>query len=123
MKLRILNDSIRLRLSQTEVDIFGEKGCVSAEIAFGNNRLKYTVAALADTKDVTANFANNEIIVGIPSEMADKWMDPTEVGFENKDQSQMRILVEKDFQCLHKRPGEDESDSFPNPQATHNKTN
>jgi hypothetical protein len=29
----------------------------------------------------------------------------------------LKILIEKDFQCLHKRAGEDETDNFPNPRA------
>ncbi|PIB34600.1 hypothetical protein BFP72_03830 [Reichenbachiella sp. 5M10] len=118
MKLRILNNSIRLRLSQTEVDTFAETGQVSAQTHFGTQTLTYTLSR-AEVNDVQASLSHNEITVAVPIHIADKWLSPEEVGFDNEGQTETSVLVEKDFQCLHKRPNEDESDSFPNPLATH----
>lgn len=117
MKLRILNHAVRLRLSQTEVEEIAKLGKVSGQTDFINQSLIYSLIKDEQATDVTARFENQEIRLSVPSKVLEKWLDPEEVGFENTDQSQMKILVEKDFECLHKRPGEDESDSFPNPQA------
>ncbi|UXP32468.1 hypothetical protein N6H18_00570 [Reichenbachiella agarivorans] len=118
MKLRILNNSIRLRLNQTEVNTFAQEGIVSAELQFGINSLVYSLKRDHKSQKVEANFEGNEISILVPVAIADQWILPEEVGFENDDQAKVKLLIEKDFQCLHKRPNEDESDSFPNPLAT-----
>ncbi|MCV9386933.1 DUF7009 family protein [Reichenbachiella ulvae] len=120
MKLRILNNSIRLRVSQSEVDQFEQTGKVSGRTDFGNQSLVYTLAIKEGISKIDSSFENNEIIIFVPTSEAKAWLNPENVGFRNEEGSDLKILVEKDFQCLHKRPDEDESDSFPNPQAIQN---
>lgn len=117
MKLRILDDYIRLRLSQTEVEQFGEEGQVKSSSKIGGSTLSYELTRSNEAQDVLASFENNTISIQVPIHVSSNWLKPEVVGFKNEDQSDIRILVEKDFQCLHKRPEEDESDSFPNPLA------
>lgn len=117
MKIRINGNFIRLRLSQSEVKQFASNGSVGDAIQFGENSLTYQLVSL-DQKEVSVDFDGSNISVTVPLELSDQWTETDLVGFENDDQTHVRILVEKDFQCLHKRPNEDESDNFPNPAAS-----
>ena len=116
MKLRILDNNIRLRLNQSEVEEFGKYGKVVSKIEFGTQQLNYQLHR-TNSEDVLAEYSSDTITIHVPDTVADKWLQLDAVGFSNQNQSTIKILIEKDFQCLHKRPDEDEADSFPNPSA------
>ncbi|MGB0431235.1 MAG: DUF7009 family protein [Bacteroidia bacterium] len=121
MKLRIKGNSIRIRLSQSEVNQFGENEICFDKVSFGLNELTYQLH-MADVDEVTTDFENNTISVAVPYALAQQWVNTnTMVGFNHKqtyaNNKELLILVEKDFQCLATRPNEDESDNFPNPSA------
>lgn len=120
MKIRILDNSIRLRLSQTEVQHLSEKGKVEAQTQFGlapNASLIYSLEK-KETPAIHAAFSDNRIQIFLPNQMATDWATSDEVGLEDDmplgDGIALHILVEKDFKCLTER-SEDESDLFPNP--------
>ncbi|WP_420583181.1 DUF7009 family protein [Reichenbachiella sp.] len=116
MKIRINGNFVRLRLSQSEVDQFASKGQIGDAIQFGTRSLTYQLVT-SQQEEVSVDFDGTKISVQVPKNMSEQWTETDLVGFENADQTHVRILVEKDFQCLHKRPGEDESDNFPHPAA------
>lgn len=121
MKLRIKGNSIRLRLSQTEVKKFGETEICFDTISFGENELTYQLH-MAEVESVSAEFGNNTIEVAVPYELGENWVKDDEmVGFEHNQSfengEQLYILIEKDFQCLSDRKNEDENDNYPNPNA------
>lgn len=123
MKLRIRGNSIRLRLSQQNVKVFGEKGRVEDSIQFGaaaGGKLIYAIEA-ADVKKLKCEFRENTLTVFVPIELAKVWVESQLVGLEHLDSTtendQVRILIEKDFKCMHVRINEDESDSFPHPRT------
>lgn len=125
MKIRIQGNSIRLRLSQSEVAAFGEKKMVQDSTQFGaspDDTLIYSLE-MAQLKEPGAAYAPNHIKVFIPENMGQHWANSEEVGISHEsklgDGAVLKILVEKDFQCLTTRPGEDESDNFPNPLEHH----
>lgn len=122
MKLRIHDDSIRLRLTQTEVDAISQGQEVRHCLNFGGSMpvFLYTLQASAAVERMKAEYQNNEIRILIPEKQAVQWASSDQVGIEEillNSGGQLHILVEKDFQCLHKRPHEDETDNFPNPAA------
>ncbi len=117
MKLRILDNFLRLRLSQTEVGTLEAVGEVFGQTNFGQITLRYVLEESDKEEDISASFDGNQIKFTVATPLIKQWLDPTEVGLSNKDQTQLKILIEKDFKCLHKRPDEDETDSFPNPLA------
>ncbi|UCS95269.1 hypothetical protein KZP23_09785 [Echinicola marina] len=123
MKLRINNNSIRLRLSQTEVKEIGKGNSVTENLYLGNNNLAIAYSLIPDEKTpaISAHFFGNELKVYVPKTLSDNWAGSEEVTMRHMqnegDEHQNLILIEKDFQCLHKRPDEDESDSFPNPKS------
>lgn len=119
MKLRIKGDSIRLRLTQTEVRQLADTGTVEStmHIATGSS-LTYGVRA-ADLYQLAVESDAGALEVLIPREWIPSWAENDQVGFggtqDAGDGRELAILVEKDFACLHKRP--DEQDAFPNPRA------
>jgi len=121
MKLRILNNSIRLRLSQSEVTTFLEKGKVEAKSQFGptnNEVLSYSLEKI-ETEKLSATYGDGHIKIFVPKKLGNTWATSDQVGIESNqkldNKNQLRILIEKDFKCPTPRQGENESDNFPNP--------
>ncbi len=117
MKLRIRGNSIRLRLTQGEVQTLAEKGRVEDAIAFApGSRLVY---ALAFGGSLGAKLEGSRVEVTLPAAQGKEWASSTRVGLEGEQPiaggEPLRILVEKDFACLHPRKGEDDRDAYPNP--------
>ncbi len=126
MKIRMSGSSVRLRLSQSEVNRFFEHGEVSDIVRFGTNAaLTYTLKREA-IAEIQANFQQGQITVLVPTDLGNTWAtSEQEVGLEHisrfdstGDGGSLRILIEKDFKCLAERPSEDESDNFPNPNLS-----
>lgn len=122
MKLRIRGNSLRLRLGESEVAQLVKSGRISESIRFSaspESHLTYSVAASPDVTEITARLADGEIKVTVPEDLGHKWANSEQVGLERTQQinsaSSLSILIEKDFRCLHPRPGEDQSDTFTNP--------
>lgn len=122
MKIRMSGNSIRLRLSQSEVTRFFEQGEVGEVVRFGENAALTYALRRETTPEIRAGFANDCITVYVPTDMGNTWAtSEQEVGLEHISRfatgegGSLRILIEKDFKCLAERPGEDESDNFPNP--------
>jgi hypothetical protein len=119
MKLRIQDDSIRLRLTQVEVRRLAEAGEVRAEthVAPGS-ALVYRLRA-ADRADLGAALDGAEVTVFVPAAWVEGWPDDERVGFEGTqdvgDGRRLALLVEKDFDCLHRRS--DKATRSPAPDA------
>ncbi len=126
MKIRIKGNFVRYRLTQNEVKILGENGCLAEKTCFGPGDTQAFVYAL-QTKDgisgLEATFDGGKITLFIPTEAARKWYDEERVGFENTVEVapgiSLGLLLEKDFVCLDASL-EDQSDNFPNPNAVCN---
>jgi len=122
MKLRIKGDSLRMRLSQGEVDILIEAESVSDVINFGNAKLTYQLI-FTDTTKASAMYDNDCVSIYIPKQIGIRWASSDQVSIEETipldDGSSLSILMEKDFKCLTDRPNEDESDLFENPICKH----
>jgi hypothetical protein len=124
MKLRILDDSLRLRLSQGELERLRTLGRVEASIGFGpgpTQQLIYAIVVAPEAQRIGATFTEREIVVTLPKPVADAWVDGDDVGLQAEQSlglgRTLALLVEKDFKCLVPRPGEDSYDGFPNPKA------
>jgi hypothetical protein len=120
MKIRMKDNSLRLRLSQTEVTHFHRHGEVKSTTRLGSDgSLTYALIVSKDQEVISASFRENEIRVNVPEKIATEWALTEQVGFDEEmplgGEEKLFILVEKDFRCLQERPHEDESDAFPNP--------
>jgi hypothetical protein len=116
MKLRIQDNSLRLRLTQKEVARLGDQGSVECALRFsGDHVLNYSVSVLGSADNVSVRYDGDSICVVLPEKTARAWARSDEVAIEAID-SGVRILVEKDFQCLHPT-GAGEPDAYPHPLA------
>ena len=125
MKLRIFDDSLRLRLSQGELEQLRTLGRVEAAIGFGPGpaqQLVYALVVAAGVQRITAMLTEREIVVTLPKAMADAWVAGDEVGLSGEQSlgpgRTLALLVEKDFKCLVPRPGEEGYDGLPNPRSS-----
>lgn len=121
MKLRIRDNSIRLRLSQSEVATIRSVGIVGGKVTFAaDSRLVYCLESSPACVDPAARFADGELLVRLPEAIVIQWADSDEISIEATqsldDGDSLKILIEKDFACLTPREEEDESDLYPHPQ-------
>ena len=121
MKLRILDNSIRLRLSQSEVRTLATAGRVAAFVHFpGGKSLCYSLESSDTLEDIEATLEDQTMIVKMPSALASEWAENNTISLRASNalsgQEALSILIEKDFKCLTDRPHEDESDLFPHPK-------
>jgi uncharacterized protein DUF7009 len=122
VKLRVRDNSIRLRLTRTEVDVVRADGLVRGYVRFaGSNSFEYVFESSPATVKPEAHISNNVLTVRVPQMDVEHWADSELVSISSEqildDGELLAILVEKDFACLAPREGEDESDMFPNPNA------
>ena len=121
MKIRIRANTLRLRLTQSEVQQLAGHGRVEEVTPFGESQsLRYALCTKASGA-ISASFAGGLIEVQVPAAQAQTWAeDDTQVGMQEEmpsGESTLSILIEKDFACLQARPNEEDKDTFPNPLA------
>jgi hypothetical protein len=125
MKLRIKGNSIRLRLLRSEVERLCAADIVSEEVRFGtatDQALKYSIAASDGVEEVTVQFSDNQILVLLPESIAMDWTAGDGVGIETSidvgNNTELSVLIEKDFECVGRPDDPDRADTFPNPSAS-----
>jgi hypothetical protein len=115
MKLRIEDDTLRLRLSQNELDEFAEQGRVESAVHFGINpeqRLTYTLErgserpqTMLNGEPVQIHYEPGTLTVLVPFELAKTWVETDQIGFSHDlplaENQRLHILVEKDLDCRH----------------------
>ena len=114
MKIRIKNNSIRYRLTKSDVAGLVKNSHLEDSVNFGLQKFVYDLQVVDDYK-LSATFNNNTITLFMPKNMINELADTDKVGFENTD-GELHLLVEKDFTCLD-NVAEDQSDNYPNPLA------
>lgn len=119
MKIRIKGNSVRFRLSKSEVATFEAEGYIEEQTQFGNATLTYALKA-TDAAEMSADLKENTITLCLPKTQADQWTGTNKVGFDANmklaDGNELYLLLEKDFQCLDNSI-EDQSDNYENPLA------
>lgn len=121
MKIRINGNSVRVRLSKTEVETLSDQGHLEERTSFGSSYFAYALTQSTDVNELTATFAGNKITMLVPASFLEDWPINNIVGFEantpvNETES-LYLLLEKDFKCLDNTT-EDQSDNFENPNKT-----
>lgn len=122
MKLRIRGNTLRLRVSKKELATVQKRGSVQDAIRFGPRaRLVYRLEVAGDDR-FGAEFTGDSIVVRAPQAAVAKWGRDEEVSMRGKQRigrgATLAILVEKDFECLKPRAGDDATDLFVNPAKT-----
>ena len=119
MKIRIKGNSIRYRLSKTDIGNFEKNGFVEEKTEFLNSQFfYYRLEKKLDIANIEASFSNNRICVFVPEKIAKEWTTTDIISFDNKmnigNGKELSLLIEKDFVCLE-HTFEDQGDNYPNP--------
>jgi len=117
MKMRCVQNSIRLRLRKSEIDQLGQGKTIVEEVGFpgATPALSFALNMAGEVSAIQATFTNHQILVTIPQVQATSWINSNQVGIETfltlKHPQQLHILIEKDFPCKD-RDEEDKNDLF-----------
>ncbi len=121
MKLRIQGNSLRLRVSRSELARFAETGSLEETIYFGpgdGSELTYVLARASSGGSLEVEASPGRVTVFLPVESVRLWSSSDQVGIAGEVDLGVRgtlsVLVEKDFACLD-RSAEENADTFPNP--------
>ncbi len=118
MKIRIRGNSLRIRLSKSEVYQLAGEGYLEEQTSFGNNALIYALQTTLNGEQLSAGFVDNKITMYVPQTLTKDWPVNSNVGFDAKmplaDGSSLSLLLEKDFVCKDATT-EDQSDNYENP--------
>ena len=121
MKLRIKGNSMRLRISPSEMKDLLQSGRIEETIYFGAEEgahLTYALEVGAGLGPMTVRYRPQEVTVLISSREAQGWAEGGDVGLYGTAPSSrgpLEIAVEKDFACLDKDERQN-ADTFPNPK-------
>lgn len=123
MKLRIRENTIRLRLKRAEVDQLASGRSIVEQTRFPDSVLTYRLD-IADDGKFSASFRDGSLTICLPESEVMQWSQNEQVSIiaeqPLKNAEVLSLLIEKDFECLapgHHRPREDDVDTYPHPEA------
>lgn len=123
MKIRIKGNSIRYRLTKTEVETFCKAGIYKETTDFGTSMFTYVLKAKKGIDTLEASFEKNTITMYLTDKEQSEWAVSDRIGFSGTmdlpNGEQLSLLLEKDFACLDNTT-EDQSDNYPNPKSGNN---
>lgn len=115
MKVRIKGNSVRYRLTRSEVAKLWAAGFLEERTEFPDKILVYAIVTANDDK-LSVDYIADKIVLSMPKSMIDELNNTDRVGFDDRT-GPVSLLVEKDFVCIDKVE-EDQSDNYPNPLLT-----
>jgi hypothetical protein len=125
MKLRIQGNSLRLRVSRSELARFVDTGYLEETIFFGREsgaKLTYVLSHNEIRETVDVEYSPNCVTVVLPGADVHVWSATERVGIAAEvdlgTRGTLSVLVEKDFACLD-QSDDANADTFPNPHAAH----
>ena len=121
MKLRIKGNSLRLRVTPSEVKQLLHIGVIREHVQLTANpkdRLTYAVISSLSGAATTVAYQSGNITVSVPQIELERWAGGDDVGVYvdvpiSSDRA-LSVAIEKDFACLDRSDAENE-DTFPNP--------
>lgn len=122
MKIRIKGDSIRLRLTKSEVDALASTGSVEEQTHMPGGTFSYVLRSERGIENLTAHLQDYCIVISMPEKFASAWPGNDVVGYRNTigtgNNSSLSLLIEKDFKCIDAPAEEDQSDNYEHPNLT-----
>jgi hypothetical protein len=119
MKLRIKGNSLRLRISQSEMQALLRDGEIEDTIRFGPAHdacLTYALRLQESSPEIGLDYRPQRVTILLSNAAATHWAGTDEVGIYGDSASGIALLVEKDFACLDSDDPQ-YADAFPNPKA------
>ena len=118
MKLRIQDNSLRLRLGQAEVAKLNEGQSVISRTSLPPQPLVVMLESSENQAEPRASFEDGHIHLVLPAATVRKWAGTDQVGIEATQatcgEENLHLLIEKDFPCAHRDSAEN-ADTFPRP--------
>jgi hypothetical protein len=115
MKLRLQGNSVRLRLTRSEVGRLRETGLVEESVDFGAGEvLAFRLQSRLEPGPLGAAFRQGVVTVFVSQKAAQDWAGSDDVGLYEQS-GPLTISVEKDFRCLTRHLDEQERDAYPHP--------
>ncbi|UWX53920.1 hypothetical protein NYZ99_12415 [Maribacter litopenaei] len=119
MKIRIKGNSIRYRLTKSEVETLAETGYYREETEFPHRTFAYAIKADNGTQELDVDFSADTITMYFNRDKSAAWPKNDVVGFSPEIKTSngitLCLLLEKDFVCMD-NTAEDQSDNYPNPK-------
>jgi len=123
MKLRIKGDSLRLRVSRSELDRFLRGERIEDTIHFSSEpeaKLTYSLENAAHDASTGIRYSAGHVTVLLSKDHVGTWSGNDQVGIYTSvgigSENSLQLVIEKDFACLD-RSDEDNTDTFENPHA------
>jgi hypothetical protein len=122
MKLRIKGESVRLRVSRSDLERLMHEGRIEESIHFGvrpDEKWTYALELVPQEGAISMRYAGNEVALLLSKSEAKKWVDTETVGIYGEvpgGAGSLELIVEKDFACLDRQDAEN-ADTFPNPKS------
>jgi len=121
MKLRIKGNSLRLRVTPSDVQQLLRDGVIGEHVQLTANpkdRLTYEVITSLSEPTAAVAYQLGNITVSMPELQLKKWAGSDDVGIYTEvalgDGQVLSVALEKDFACLDLSDAENQ-DTFPNP--------
>jgi hypothetical protein len=121
MKLRIKDNTLRLRVSRSDLAKLLASGRIDATIHFALAQEAHWTYALEHRAEAVAaslEYRPTEVVIVLPSVQTQAWAESDQIGiyetFALGHGESLELLVEKDFACLDLSDA-DNDDTFPNP--------
>ena len=115
MKIRMATDSIRFRVRKSDLAELQQSNRIEDEVHFPSGIVFTFVLDIQDRDDILATCNDSNIIVSLPKQEAEQWMQTSAVSIEKhitlQDDKELHLLIEKDFPCLD-REEENKEDTF-----------
>jgi hypothetical protein len=122
MKIRIKGNSVRIRISKSELNEFAQSGVLQEETDFGLQKFSYKLIARDQESPLDANYTGKAIEIYVNQHEAQNWANTELVGIKHykplANDNSLFLLLEKDFKCIDNEAMEDQSDNFDNPLHT-----
>tara|TARA_B100000965_G_C18958902_1_gene484614 strand:- start:114 stop:482 length:369 start_codon:yes stop_codon:yes gene_type:complete len=120
MKIRIRGNTVRFRLTKSEVLQLCNKGYFEEKTEFDTNQFIYAIRASSTHKNLHSSFNGNSILMNVPNVLLKDWESNEKVGFYHDQKTEngkiLILTIEKDFVCLDETV-EDQADNYPNPKT------
>jgi hypothetical protein len=100
------------------IQIGSVRECTTFDIT-RHQRLKYALVSDANISAVAATFEDGHVVVRVPTDQVVAWGMTDQVGIHAtqmaSDGTVLRILIEKDLECIDAPVEESQEDAFPRP--------
>lgn len=121
MKIRIKGNSVRFRLTQSEVLKLCTSNYIEEKVAFHNQDFIYAIEVKDMPNDLSIAYESNKMTLYFSEKESKTWYDSERITYKDilkqPNQVEIALLLEKDFVCLD-HTEEDQSDNYPNPNKT-----